>query len=103
MEIARQERRLPAIHATNSYNKAGLLTSGSTDSPRLPLLIRVALRLLSPVTAAAPRRIYTVFPILWQMTSCQHLANQAAILNGLTGKSTASRSRVLAAILANEE
>jgi len=42
---------------------AGLLASGSSYSPRLPILTNSdVLRLSSPVTAAGTRRIYTVLP-----------------------------------------
>jgi len=52
---------------------AGLLASGSFDLPRLPESPSASdfsgiMRLLSPVTAAGPRRNFTVFPILQTKT-----------------------------------
>jgi len=47
---------------THFSSWAGLLASGSSYSPPFPSLLTVAFRLSSPVTAAGPQRIFTVFP-----------------------------------------
>ena len=44
--------------------QAGLLASGSSYSPPFPSMLTVAIRLSSPVTAAGPQRICTVFPLV---------------------------------------
>ena len=44
--------------------QAGLLASGSSYSPPFPSLMTVVTRLSSPVTAAGPQRICTVFPLV---------------------------------------
>jgi len=61
-----QRPNLETLQRTKSFS--GLPASGSFDSPRLPINLRQwrypirDMRLLSPVTAAGPRRISTVFP-----------------------------------------
>ena len=59
--LVQSEHRRPSGHDI----WAGLLAPGSLYSPRLPEHdTQWRMRLLSPVTAAGPRRIHTVFPIL---------------------------------------
>jgi hypothetical protein len=49
--------------------RAGLLASGSSYLPSFPSMLTVAIRLSSPVTAAGPQRIYTVFPLIPEGTT----------------------------------
>jgi hypothetical protein len=49
--------------------RAGLLASGSSYSPPFPSMLTVAIRLSSPVTAAGPQRICTVFPLVPEGTT----------------------------------
>src|SRR5271157_1232925 len=49
--------------------QAGLLASGSSYSPPFPSMLTVAIRLSSPVTAAGPQRICTVFPLVPEGTT----------------------------------
>ncbi len=58
--------------------RAGLLASGSSYSPPFPSMLTVAIRLSSPVTAAGPQRIYTVFPLVPEGTA--HLIPTAPTL-----------------------
>jgi hypothetical protein len=89
------------VHGSSSSSKdpmrndewAGLLASGSVYRPHLPALRTPAtiaginfavvfLQLSSPVTAAGPQRIYTVFPILppeRRVPSDTHVAGHPSI------------------------
>jgi hypothetical protein len=97
---AAQERRVfvPRKTRMRTDEWAGLLASGSAYSPHLPARLardviatfagQWYLRLSSPVTAAGPRRIRTVFPILRPGHKPETTPMSAAIVTRARGLST---------------